>query len=387
MNMYKICVITGTRSEYGLMKPTIERISYSENLILQLVSTGMHLLPEFGLTNDRIKEDGFNIDAEVPMIVGGDTQKSMASSIGVGIIALTQTFSILDPDIVLILGDRFEIFAAAIAASYSGRVVAHIHGGDKLLGGYDEYTRHAITKISHIHFPATEKSAKRILQLGEEPERIFIVGSPSLETILNKELHSKDEICRLLDMDPKKDFVLLVQHSISTEPEKAGEEIRLTLEVLLKSDYPIVLIYPNSDPGGLKMIEVIHEYEKRYPQKIVSFKSLPFEHYLSLLKNSKFMIGNSSSGIIESSSFHIPVINIGKRQQGRERADNVIDVGYSEDEINAAIDKVLYDSAFLRTVKECKNPYGEGITSKIICETLSNLVIDGNMLTKRITYD
>lgn len=387
MSKHKVCIVTGTRAEYGLLKPTIEAINNSHSLTLQLVSTGMHLLPEFGLTNERIKEDGFVIDAEVPMIVGGDTKSSMSSSIGVGIIALTQAFNMLDPDIVLLLGDRFEIFAAAIAASYSGRVLAHIHGGDKLLGGYDEYTRHAITKISHVHFPATDKSAKRILQLGEEPERVFIAGSPSLETILSKTLLSKKELFNLLNVDYNQDFILLVQHPLSTEPDNSKMEIKLTLDRLLKHDYIVVVIYPNTDPGGLKMIEVIKAYEKKYPRRIFSFKSLPFEHYLSLLKHCTFMIGNSSSGIIESSSFHIPVINIGKRQQGRERADNVIDVDYNSKSIDNAIDKVLNDPVYMETVKNCKNPYGEGTTSKIICDVLSNLVINEDMLTKRITYD
>lgn len=382
-----VCVVTGTRAEYGLLKPIMNRIKESSTLKLQLVSTGMHLLPEFGYTNKEIKKDGFEIDAEVPIVVGGSTKVSMATSIGMGVISLTQTFDILKPDIILVLGDRFEIFAASIAASYSGRIVAHIHGGDKLQSGYDEYTRHAITKISHIHFPATKKSAERILKMGEEPFRVSVTGSPSIETILNSPLLSRNELFEKLELNLRKKIILLVQHPVSTCPETAVEELQLTLDSVVELGHQVVLIYPNMDPGGVRMIETIKEYEGLYPDDIKSFKSLPFEYYLSLMRHSEFMIGNSSSGIIEAPSFHIPVINIGPRQEGRERSDNVIDVDYNKKEIEIAIEKVLNDGVFKEKVRKCINPYGNGNTSNLICDILEKINIDDKLLIKKITYD
>lgn len=385
--MRKVCVVTGTRAEYGLLKQVIMQIDRSNDLELQLVATGMHLLPEFGNTVNDIRNDGLIIDAEVPSMVGGDSKSSMASSIGIGVISLTQTFEILNPDIVLILGDRFEILAAAIAAAYSGRVVAHMHGGDKLQSGYDEYTRHAITKMSHIHFPATKKSAERILKLGEEPERITIAGSPSLETILSQKLLSKDEACDKYSLNVSNGLILVVQHPLSTEPKKAAEEMALTLDSVIDTDKKIIVIYPNTDPGGIQMIEVIKRYERQYPDRIKAYKSLPFEDYLSLLKISDIMIGNSSSGIIESSSFHVPVVNIGMRQAGRERANNVIDVPYDRELIDKAIYKALNDQGFKNEVNKCVNPYGEGTTSKIICDVLVDVDITDELLIKQITYE
>ncbi|NPE27391.1 UDP-N-acetylglucosamine 2-epimerase (hydrolyzing) [Methanococcoides sp. SA1] len=385
--MHKICVVTGTRAEYGLLKQIIKQIRKSNDLELQLVATGMHLLPEFGNTVDNIRNDGFILDAEVPIMVGGNTKSSMATSIGIGVISLTQTFEILEPDIVLILGDRFEIFAAAIAASYSGRIVAHVHGGDRSEGGYDEYTRHSITKISHIHFPATNKSAERILKLGEEPERITIAGSPALETIMEQQLLSKKEICETYLLNPFKEYIIVVQHPLSTCPEKAAEEMEITLDSVINTNKQIIVIYPNNDPGGLQMIEVIKKYEVLHLDQIRSYQSIPFEHYLSLLKNSDLLIGNSSSGIIESPSFNIPVINIGMRQKGREKANNVIDVPHDRKSIEKAIHKAFNDPDFKNEVNACINPYGEGNTSRIICDVLANININRELLIKRTTYD
>jgi UDP-hydrolysing UDP-N-acetyl-D-glucosamine 2-epimerase len=223
--------------------------------------------------------------------------------------------------------------------------------------------------------------------MGEEPFRIFITGSPSIETILNAPLLSRDKLIEKLKLNPGKKIILLVQHPISTCPEKAAEEMQLTLDSVIQLGHQVVLIYPNMDPGGVLMIEKIKEYEGLYPDVINSFKNISFEHYLSLMMHSEFMIGNSSSGIIESPSFHIPVINIGSRQEGRERSDNVIDVGYDKKEIAEAIEKVLNDDIFKKIVSKCINPYGDGSTSNLICNTLENINIDQKLLVKKLTYD
>jgi UDP-N-acetylglucosamine 2-epimerase (non-hydrolysing)/GDP/UDP-N,N'-diacetylbacillosamine 2-epimerase (hydrolysing) len=385
--MRKVCVVTGTRAEYGLLKPIISRIEQDEGLSLQLVVTGTHLLSEYGHTIDLIIEDGFYIDAKVPIIISGDKQEVLPHSIGHGIIGFSQVFEILNPDIVLILGDRYEILAAAIAASYSGRVLAHIHGGDKSGGGYDEYTRHAITKMSHVHFASTKKSAERILKMGEQSENIFISGSSSVEVIENTNFIGKKEICSKLGLNYKYGILLLVLHPISTSPESAAEEIEIVLEAALNYNHQIVLIYPNVDPGSNQIIKVIENYRLNFPQKIKTFKNLLHSDYLNLMKIADLMIGNSSSGIIESPSFKLPVVNIGPRQQGRECAENILHVNYSKNEIINAINTCLNDSEFRKKVDKCKNPYGKGNTSKIICNVLRELAISPDLFLKSINYD
>ena len=385
--MRKVCVVTGTRAEYGLLKPIMRKIQEDDSLSLQIVATGTHLLPDYGLTIDRIIEDGFNVDARVPIILSGDSKEVLPHSIGHGIIGFSQAFEMLDPEIVLVLGDRYEILAAAIAASYGGRVLAHIHGGDKLRGGFDEYTRHAITKISHIHFPATRKSAERIIKLGENPENVYVSGSPSIETIRSMDFLTKRELCHKLNLDENIPIILFVLHPISTNPENAAKEIRLLLEVVLKYQHQIVLIYPNADPGSKKIIEVIETYGADYPNKIKLFKNFPHYDYLNIMKLSDLMVGNSSSGIIESSAFKLPVVNIGHRQEGRECADNVLNVDYSSEEISNAINSCLYDQKFQEAVKNCINPYGEGNSSDIICDVLKNFNISPELFSKSITYD
>jgi len=385
--MRKVCVVTGTRAEYGLLKPIMKKIQEDDSLSLQIVATGTHLLPDYGLTIERIIEDGFNVDARVPIVLSGDSKEVLPHSIGHGIIGFSQAFEMLDPEIVLVLGDRYEILAAAIAASYGGRVLAHIAGGDKTSGGYDEYTRHAITKISHIHFASSKKSAERIIKLGEYPENVFIVGSPSIETIRSREFSTKKELCHKLNLNENIPIILFVLHPISTKPETAAEEVRLLLEVVLKYKHQIVLIYPNVDPGSKKIIEVIERYRAGYPNKIKIFKNLPHLDYLNLMKFSDLMVGNSSSGIVESSAFKLPVVNIGHRQKGRESAGNVINIDYSTEAIYTAINTCLYDQEFIENLQWCINPYDHGKTSDIICNVLKTLNINVELFSKSIFYD
>ncbi len=382
----KISVITGTRAEFGLLKPVMAKIRDSDSFYLQTIVTGMHLLPEFGETMEELEKSSFRIDAKVPMIIGGDEKFSMAMSIGVGVIAITQTLEILNPDIVLTLGDRFETFAGVIAASYSGKVVAHLGGGDSPEAGYDEYTRHAITKISHIHFPSTAKSAERIIKMGENPKFVFPVGATALDSIVNRELPSRKELCKKYGIHPEEQFILLVQHPLSTDPYNARNEIMITLQAVIELGYHTVVVYPNVDPGGRKMIEAIEDFNQKYPDKIKTFRSLPFEDYLGIMKIASVMVGNSSSGIIEAPSFNLPVVNIGTRQRGRERAGNIIDVPYEKGKIKDAIQKALYDEEFKEKFRNCTNPYGDGKASDRIVEILSNIRIDKRLLQKKLTY-
>jgi len=381
--MTKVAVVTGTRAEYGILYLVLKAIDARPNLRLSLVVTGMHLSHEFGYTVREIEGDGFKIDARVDMLLSSDTPGAMARSVGLGIIGMAQAWEQLKPDIILLLGDRVEPLAATIAAAYMNIPVAHIHGGD-VCGNIDNPARHAITKFAHIHFPATKKSAERIVRIGEEEWRVHIVGSPGLDMILSEPLLSAEELTRRFRLDLSKPPVLLVQHSVTTQVEEAANQMRETLEAIVKLGYPTILIYPNSDAGGRRMIEVIKQYEK-YPS-IKIFKSLPRKEYLSLMKVASIIVGNSSSGIVEAPSFGLPAVNIGIRQEGRERGKNIIDVGYNKQEIIEAMEKALTDKEFLREVKKCENPYGDGKTAPRIAEILSQIEITPQLLQKRIAY-
>jgi len=386
MTRRKICVITGTRAEFGLLLPVMKKIQDSDLLELQVIVTGMHLLPEYGKTVSEISRNGIPIDACIPMTVAGGDKTAMSLSIGLGIISFMPILNKLDPDIVLILGDRFEIFSAAIAASFGGYLVAHLSGGDSLQAGYDEYVRHAITKISHIHLPSTAQSAQRIIRLGEDPENIFVVGSTALDTINHQKLPSKRRLFEKYGLSANQNFVLVIQHPISTEPDIADQQMRITLDSLVELGLKMLVIYPNNDPGGLKIINIINEYRQNFPEQILAYKNIPFEDFLGLLKFASVMIGNSSSGIIESSSFFLPVVNIGDRQKGRERSINVIDAPHDKQKIKQAINFALHDKEFKKTLKNCLNPYGDGNASQRIVDILSSIPITTNIFRKKITY-
>lgn len=379
----KVCVVTGTRAEYGLLKPVMERIKTSNSLTLQVLVTGMHLLPEFGSTIEEIKKDGYPINARVPIVVGGDSKFSMSTSIGLGVISISQALEIIDPDVVLVLGDRYEILAAAIATSYSGKVLAHLCGGDSPKGGYDEYSRHAITKMAHIHFPMTKKSSDRIIRMGENPKNVHVVGYTSLDTILNKKLPNKELLFRKFNLKLDDRLLLVVYHSLSTNPENASNEMQIVLEAITELKHQSLIIYPNVDPGGKRIIEVINKFEEKYPQIIQTSKNIPYEEYLSLLKNTDVLVGNSSSGILEAPSLHLPVVNIGPRQAGRERSENIIDVDVDKDEIVTAVKIALFDEQFHSKVKTCVNPFGDGKASKRIVHVLEGLKITSDLITKK----
>jgi UDP-N-acetylglucosamine 2-epimerase (non-hydrolysing)/GDP/UDP-N,N'-diacetylbacillosamine 2-epimerase (hydrolysing) len=381
----KIAVVTGTRAEYGLLYPVMVAIKKSNDLTLSIIATGMHLSHEFGYTVNDIKNDGFKVDAEVDMILSGDSQVSMAKSLGIGIIGLSQALESIRPDIVVVCGDRGEAFAAAISAAHLMIPVAHLHGGEAARGSnIDDSIRFAITKFAHIHFTATKKHGERVTKLGEEPWRVHVVGSPALDTILNRKFPSHDDVVKSFSLDPNKPVALVVQHPTSIAALDSNKEMRETMEALSDLKLQSVVIYPNADAGGRAMIEVIKKYEGL--RFIKAFRSLPRDKYLALMSAASVMVGNSSSGIIEAPSFRLPVVNIGIRQEGRDRAENVLDVGHDKEKIKAAIRKVLDDRKFLSKVKNCLNPYGDGKASERIVAILRKTEITSDLLRKRITY-
>ena len=369
----KVLYITGTRADYGLMHETLELLNADENIQLDIVVTGMHLMHEFGYSMDEIKKDNFNIHVINQTFVKDD-EKSMSEFIGNLIVDLTKLMDEIKPDIVLLLGDRGEMLAGAIVGSYLQIPVAHIHGGD-ISSTVDDSARHAITKLSNIHFPATELSASRIKQMGENPDHVFVVGAPGLDSII-KVKGNVDERYLKEKYNISKDFVLVLQHPVSLEVENSAYQIEQTLNAVTSTDYQVILIYPNADAGGRAMIDKIREYD------IDAYKNIPHDDFIGLLSLASVLIGNSSSGIIESSSFKLPVINIGTRQLGREKAQNVIDVEYSSKEILDALSYIRTDEYQMK-LKNCKNPYGDGKASKSICEVIKSIEINNDLLNKK----
>ena len=381
--MKKIAVVTGTRADYGILKPVLKAVRSNPKLSLSLIVTGMHLSREFGYTVREIENDGFRIDAKVSMLHAQDTGAAMAKSIGKCVQKMAAALARIKPDILLLLGDRGEMLAGGVAATYMGIPIAHLHGGE-VSGSVDEPVRHAIAKLAHIHFPATRESAKRIIKMGEDPSRVFVVGAPALDTIMNEKLLNPTELSKKYGLDLSEPLLLVLQHPVVTEADEAADQIKETLDAIVELKHRTILIYPNADAGGRRMIKVIEKYEK-YPF-ITSFKSLPYIDYLSLMKVASVMIGNSSSGIIEAPSFHLPAVNIGGRQGGRERSTNVIDVKHDKREIARAIKKALYDKGFREKVRKCKNPYGDGRAGVRVAQILSEIKDVPKLLEKRIAY-
>ncbi|MBC8500900.1 MAG: UDP-N-acetylglucosamine 2-epimerase (hydrolyzing) [Nanoarchaeota archaeon] len=379
----KICVLTGTRAEYGLLKPVMAAVKKHSKLELKLIVTGMHLSKEFGYTINDIKKDKFKVDKKTVMNPEQDTGFSMAQAIGKGIIGISNALKEIKPDVLLVLGDRIESLAGVIAAAYMNIPIAHIHGGDSARAGLDESVRHSITKFAHIHFPVTKKSAERIRKLGEEPKNIFVVGAPGLDTILNVKLLSRKEVEKKFEIDTEKGYILLVQHSVSTQPDDAQRQIEETLNAIKQVGMQTIAIYPNSDAGGRKIIKKLKEFDKK--RIIKAYASLPHKDYLSLMKYAKVMVGNSSSGIMESASFKLPVVNIGIRQDDRERANNVMDVDHKTKEVLKAIKKALSKN-FQRKMKLCRSPYGNGMAGKKIAKRLAKIRLNKKLLQKKITY-
>lgn len=404
----RICVVTGTRAEYGLLRPIMRVISGAPGLDLKVVAAGMHLVRRFGRTVDEIIADGFTIDARVPMTPREDGPAAMAASVGRGIRGFARAFADLRPDVVLVLGDRVEAFAAATAAAISNIFVAHVHGGDRAEAGHDDSMRHAITKMAHLHFAATRQSARRLARLGERQDRIWIAGAPGLDEIRTARLPTRQTLCRRYGLDARVPFLLVVQHPVSTQPDRAADEMAATLGAVRSVGLPALIIYPNADAGGRRMIEVIKRFaagekgvgsrlpvgasgasHKRLPTpflRMMMMPSVPHLDYLGLLKHAAVLVGNSSSGIIEAPTFKTPVVNVGRRQAGRERAANVIDVAPDEREVAAGIRRALTDGAFRRRLARCRNPYGTGYAAQRIAHVLTHVPLDDDLRRKRITY-
>ncbi len=378
----KILYISGTRADYGLMRETLLNIKRCPELKIEIAATGMHLMPEFGKTINEIKKDGFKV-YEMDATYKNDSRESMANFIGEFVQLLSEKIKIIKPDMILLLGDRGEMLSGAVVGAYLAIPVVHIHGGD-VTSTVDEFSRHAITKLSHIHLVATKNSAQRIEKMGEDKWRIFVVGAPGLDEILNEKLLSKKEIAKKYSMNLTEPILLVIQHPVSAEIENSAKQIKETMEAIKELSLQAIVVYPNADAGGREIIKVIEKYTK-YPF-IKIYKNVPRKDYLSLMNIASAMIGNSSSGMIEAPSFHLPMVNIGGREKGRERAANIIDVDYNKKQIKKGIQKAIYDKNFLAKLKNCKNPYGDGKVGPKIAKILSKIPINKKLLEKKITY-
>ena len=352
-------------------------------MTLKVVVAGMHLAPEFGDTVREIEADGWPIEARVPMSDGRDSAAATARGLGLGLAAMADVFERLAPDIVMVLGDRVEAFAAAAAAGASNRGVAHIHGGDVTRGGIDESMRHAITKLAHLHFAATERSRERIVRMGEDPDRVFVVGAPGLDSIRTLAPLSLADVGRALGIALERPYVVLVQHPVSTRPDAAAREIEETLEALSASGRRTICIYPNADAGGRRMIAAIERH--RGEPWLVVLPNAEHDLYLNLLRHADALVGNSSSGIIEAGMFHLPVVNVGERQHGRERGANVVDAPPERDAIKAVLQQVTRPE-FAAVAASAANPYGDGHASERIAATLAKTRVSPALLQKQLTY-
>lgn len=379
----KICVVTGTRAEYGLLYWLMKEIQADSDLQLQLIVTGMHLSPEFGLTYKVIEQEGFHIDAKIEMILSSDTPVGISKSIGLGVIGFGEALDRLQPDIMVVLGDRYEILSAAQAALVANIPIAHIAGGETTEGAMDEAIRHSITKMSHFHFVGAEPYRRRVIQLGEQPERVFNVGDPAFDNILKLPLLSRSELEKSLDFSLGDINFLVTYHSVtlgSMNPQDGMHALLCALDRF--PDAKIIISYPNSDTGGRILIDMIKEYANLHPDRVYPCTSLGQLRYLSAMKHCQVVIGNSSSGISEAPVFKKATVNIGSRQQGRLKAQSIIDCNENCEDIVSAIHKAL-SFEFQASLLQVKSVYdGDGATSHTIKEVLKKANLEGILMKK-----
>ncbi|MDD4951020.1 MAG: UDP-N-acetylglucosamine 2-epimerase [Desulfovibrionaceae bacterium] len=368
--MRRICFFTATRAEYGILRPLMEAVRQDPDLGLQILVSGTHLCPDFGLTYLEIEAHGFEISERVDMDLGSDSAEALCRADGLCLAGCGAALARLRPDIVVILGDRYEALAAALAATLCGLPLAHIHGGEASFGSADESFRHAITKLSHLHFTCAEAYRRRVVQLGEDPDRVFNVGALGVESIRRLKLLSRQELEADLGLDLAGRFALVTFHPPSLEPGRAEERFAELLEALDSvPDLGLVLTKANADPGGLAINRMIDEYAAANPGRAAAFASLGQLRYLSAMSRACVVVGNSSSGIVEAPSFRVPVVNVGDRQKGRLRAENVIDCGPSAAEIAAALDLALSEG-FRRGLSGMSSPFEQQGTSARIRDAL-----------------
>jgi len=382
--MRKICIVTGTRAEYGLLRWVMDAVCTASGLELQVIATGMHLSPEFGLTYREIEKDGFIIDRKVEMLLSSDTPTGLAKSMGLGLIGFGAALEELRPNLMLVLGDRFEILAAVAAAMVARIPVAHLHGGEATEGAFDEAIRHSITKMSHLHFVAADEYRKRVIQLGEQPERVFLVGGLGIDNIKKLTLLDRPSLEASLGFKLGRRNLLVTFHSVTLENATSAQQMAELLAALEKLENThLIFTMPNADTHGRVLFDMIKQFVSIHPNSR-AFISLGQLLYLSCIQHVDGVVGNSSSGLLETPSFGKGTINIGDRQRGRLKAKSVIDCNPDRDSISKAIEH-LYSSPFQAMLKTVRNPYGEGGASEKIVQVLQDFPLES--ILKKNFYD
>lgn len=380
----KICIVTGTRADYGLLRWVMQGIKDDPELRLQVIATGMHLSPEFGLTFREIEKDGFLIDRKVEMLTSSDTSVGVAKSMGLGMIGFADAFDELKPDMILVLGDRFEIFASVSAALVACIPVAHLHGGEITEGAFDEAFRHSITKMAHLHFVAAEEYRQRVIQLGEQPDRVFLVGGLGIDNIKRLKLLDRAELEASIDFKLGDKNLLITFHPVTLEKSTATEQMAELLAVLAGMvDTQLIFTMPNADNDGRALIKMVQQFVAEH-SNARAFTSLGQLRYLSCIAHVDGVVGNSSSGLAEVPSFKKGTINIGDRQRGRLQAESVINCEPTHESIQAAIKK-LYSEDFRNNLSQALNPYGNGGASEKVVKTIKDFAIEG--IAKKSFYD
>lgn len=382
----RVLGVTGIRSEYDIMSSVFRAIAGHPDLDLQLAVTGAHLAEAYGNTIDEIRADGFVVADEIESLLNGDQASFRVKGLAIQLQGLVQTVARIKPDVLLVLGDREEAMTTALVGAYMNIPVAHIAGGDRVIGNVDDQVRHAVTKLAHLHFVTNQESKERILRLGEQPFRVFDVGNPGLDRLLEVPVINASELSRCLgfaiaDGEP---LVMLIQHVLSSEIAHAYEQMKISLEAVRELRIKTILIYPNSDAGGQQMIRAIREY-KTLPF-LYTAKNIPRLEFVNLMRRASCLLGNSSAGILEAPLLKLPVINVGNRQRGRLHADNVQFVPHDKDRIIDAVRQAIFDPEYRSTVAACSNPYGDGRTSARIADILATIPLDDKLLIKDITY-
>lgn len=390
----KIAVFTGNRAEFGLLLPVIKEIDSHSELELQLFVSGAHLEDKFGKTIEIIESNGIKIAEEIHITLNGDDLFSTSMAIGEGIKAVSLAIKKHTPDILMVYADRFEGFAATVAGSQMGIPVAHLEGGDITEGGaLDDSIRHAMTKLSHLHFTTNEDAYHNVIKMGEEPWRVANSGLPSIDQIKNGVMTSEEDLCKNFNLDLSRPLVVFTQHSVTTEFNYAREQIQTSLKVIrdyLKKGFQFIMTYPNNDAGGRQIIDELEKFAKENAcNNLTVVPTVGGKNYhglLSLAENMDYQVvcmGNSSSGIKETPIFKCPTINVGSRQNGRLQAKNVINVGYDENEIAKALETCVYDKTFRNSLADVANPYGEGDSARKIVDVLEKVEITKQLIQKK----
>ncbi|WP_293752054.1 UDP-N-acetylglucosamine 2-epimerase [uncultured Paraglaciecola sp.] len=382
----KIAVFTGARAEYGLLYWLLKDIQNDPELVLQLLVSGMHLSPEFGCTFTEIEKDGFFIDEKIEILLSSDSTVGTAKSIGLGVLGFADALSRLSPDVLVILGDRFEALAAAQTAMILRIPVIHLHGGEITEGAYDDAIRHAITKLSYLHATSTEEYRQRVIQLGESPERVRNVGAIGLDHFKRGSFMSLSELSLSLDFKLNSPFFVVTYHPVTLAdevPETSFQELLIALDAF--PEYQVILTFPNADDGGRRIIPMLNNYAAKQPKRVLSISSLGQIRYLSAVKYAAAVIGNSSSGIIEAPAFDVPTVNIGMRQKGRLSAKSVLDCEPNHVDIQKTV-KVAIDRSYKQLDEIIQNPYGQGDTSQQVIDMIKSMKFTPNKVFYNLNH-